>query len=154
MRWLRAGLSPACVVPEAGTLLKEGMSTYAKPSSSMSPGVMSSGLNRALELEDGLGVAAGGASGEDSFEADFGPFRFEPFLFFFFFCTLAGFGPVAAVVVFSDFAFGFWACLLLAGAGLAGAAAGDDPDLGSWDRVTAMLLFAVWYKMGCRTLRE
>ena len=114
----------------------------------MSPGVMSSGLNRASELEDGLGVAGAGASGQDSFEADFGPFRFEPSLFFFF-CTLAGFGPVAAVVVFSDFAFGFWACLLVAGA-----AAGNDPDLGFWDRVTAMFLFAVWYKMGCRTVRE
>jgi hypothetical protein len=85
----------------------------------MSSGVMSSGLNRTSELEnftkaasttsccevldvslgDGLGVAGGGASGEDSLGADFGPFRFETF-FFLIFGTLAGFGAVVAAVSF------------------------------------------------------
>jgi hypothetical protein len=117
---------------------------------------MSSGLNRTSELEnstkaasttsccevldvslgDGLGVAGGGASGEDSLGADFGPFRFETF-FFLVFGTLASFGAVVATVFFSAFAFDFdfWAFLLVvgvavAGADPAGAAAGDDPDLG------------------------
>jgi hypothetical protein len=116
---------------------------------------MSSGLKRASELEnftkaapttpccevldvffeDDLGVAGGGASGEDSLGADFKPFRFELF-FFLIFCTLAGFGAVVAAVVFSAFAFDFdfWAFLLVvgvavAGADLAGAAAEDGPDL-------------------------
>jgi hypothetical protein len=84
-------------------------------------------------LEVDLGVAGGGASGEGSFEADFGPFRFGLFFFFFFFCTLAGFGPVVAVVFFSAFAFDFdfWAFLLIvAGAGSAGAAAEGEFDVG------------------------
>jgi hypothetical protein len=53
-----------------------------------------------------LGVAGGGASGEDSLGADFGPFRFETF-FFLVFGTLAGFGAVVAAVFFSAFVFGF-----------------------------------------------
>jgi hypothetical protein len=83
-------------------------------------------------LEVDLGVAGGGASGEGSFEADFGPFRFGLF-FFLFFCTLAGFGPVVAVVFFSAFAFdfAFWTFLLVvAGAVTTGAAGVGDPNLG------------------------
>jgi hypothetical protein len=72
--------------------------------------VSSFGANRASKFENFSNAASAIAFSEasdtasgDFFDAAFGPFRFGVFLL----RTLAGFCPVAAVVVFSAFAFGF-----------------------------------------------